>query len=800
MATNKENIQKVQELTKKFWEEQVKASIEKYWEDAFLWGLENTSMEKIQWATPTKTQETTQNNIVDTNKQNENTQQETVTQTQEDTVTSVPTDENTQKFFQQPTKEDLSAQTLEKFKSAFLAWDTATAWVIYSKNKKLKDQFTTFIKEQQKIQTFNNKVTKFENASFEDIKAAMKAWELIKWSEVYNALSPDQKLVVERAYDFSTDLMASPENIQATAEKLYDAMYWDYAKESKDRKDQFQKDTKDLKANMTSLKQQINEYDQNIRNIWDDTQEQYPNLPKSTIAAIVARKTKDLSRARDDLARLYNNDLLEYQNYVDEYELDLSVMKETAAYKSKSVEQAIEMYKGKIDADSKEKLANLEREHEMDMLDKKIKADDALAKWKDSNSDANGKFEWKFNEVEWVWYYDDGKWNMQRLPSVPDGWEYYLREDGTVGVRVRNLNGDIIWQTWLPENIEDIIKAQPWSVLPSKYGTKYNDNGGMQCWEYVNQALWTNMSDSIASKLKVASERTGGWVWDAVVYIPEWTNIEYQKYWHTGLIVDEDWDKWLVRSSNLKWDGKMSDVWVNKNEILWYTPNKYNIYTQLEKSYNSAQIKFMEELDINNVWKDERLQMYDLGLSDAEIFQWRTDNMDAQTRSELTLALDNLNALKWWYNTFDELYENEWAKNSMFGWPSWFEWVWFRYMLPRIEWTKEYVYQELVEAFVWSATLSNMDMIKWVLSDSDLALLKRASAWWLNVDLTQPAFIDIAKKLENAYMKWLGRVEFNGTTYGVSDLTKILNEWVDAGKLKQSTVDAFWRSKWYNTF
>ena len=77
------------------------------------------------------------------------------------------------------------------------------------------------------------------------------------------------------------------------------------------------------------------------------------------------------------------------------------------------------------------------------------------------------------------------------------------------------------------------------------------------------------MWSSIQSKLAVADEKTGK-TWSVAVWIPDPNNKTFAKYWHTWIILWSEWDNWIIKSSNLWWDGRVTTNLVPKSDIIWY--------------------------------------------------------------------------------------------------------------------------------------------------------------------------------------------------------------------------------------
>lgn len=92
--------------------------------------------------------------------------------------------------------------------------------------------------------------------------------------------------------------------------------------------------------------------------------------------------------------------------------------------------------------------------------------------------------------------------------------------------------------------------------------------GGMQCSEYVSLIIGKKMGSSFAEKKANAPDSTGQIgsvaVWDA----------GDKEHGHDGIIVGEEGNNWIVKSSNLRGDGRISTDTIPKSAINnYYTPD-----------------------------------------------------------------------------------------------------------------------------------------------------------------------------------------------------------------------------------
>lgn len=135
---------------------------------------------------------------------------------------------------------------------------------------------------------------------------------------------------------------------------------------------------------------------------------------------------------------------------------------------------------------------------------------------------------------------------------------------------------------WLSENGANLLLAKDSTLIPTRLDKVSAGNPwGKECGEFVNDVFaWTWMGimwDTLDSKLKVASSDEWG-IGNAVVWNP-WNN----STGHTWIIMGEDKDNWLVKSSNLNYDGRISTDKVPKSSMLGYS--EYSVIIDKWMSY-----------------------------------------------------------------------------------------------------------------------------------------------------------------------------------------------------------------------
>ena len=116
----------------------------------------------------------------------------------------------------------------------------------------------------------------------------------------------------------------------------------------------------------------------------------------------------------------------------------------------------------------------------------------------------------------------------------------------------------------------ELLSAPDNAIIPSRLSQTTNKNGWKECGEFVNDVVWSKiMGNTIEDKLAVAKE-TEGKQWSVAVWTPNPNNKTFAKYGHTGIIMGEAGDNWIVRSSNLNGDWRITTDYIPKIAIQGY--------------------------------------------------------------------------------------------------------------------------------------------------------------------------------------------------------------------------------------
>lgn len=129
-----------------------------------------------------------------------------------------------------------------------------------------------------------------------------------------------------------------------------------------------------------------------------------------------------------------------------------------------------------------------------------------------------------------------------------------------------------MWEWQTSSGKPSILNTPDGTIIPTRLSETTNKNGGKECAEFVNDAIGKSLlGSSWASKLNAAPDKSGG-IGSVAIWQPKWGLAEYG---HAGVIVGEQWDNWLIKSSNYKLDWAVSTDVIPKSAIAGYNNNTW---------------------------------------------------------------------------------------------------------------------------------------------------------------------------------------------------------------------------------
>ena len=493
------------------------------------------------------------------------------------TTQEIESNELANKVTEDNIKTEENKKTLASFQAALTSWNKGDLLKISQANPALRDNFNSMIRWE--LSTISNirYVGKYSSFTNDQLSAAVKSWDIVVGSERYNKLpesqrnsfaqyqAQEQAIITseqqQNQFLVDTNQTISFDNILTQLKGIFSTDLrkgYDEVMNS----EEITSTAKDLEGKQNA----INELNATIDWIKEDVQKEYSHLPRSSQAAIIADRTNKLNKSKNALVNEYNSKLGTYQSLKDDAQLEMDFLKYEDAQNKEIYNTALEMYQTERARMDKWELLKFEQES-------KIKAEERAL----LNTKELYKYQQELKELWWEWegrfdwlYFLKNDWTAEKViewgMKINSDWtSTYTYVDSKWRPIVQNydVNGNVIWAS--AENFTqyqtDLLNAPNWAVLPSRLKATTNPNWWKECAEYVNDIFKVWMWNTYASKLKVANETTWS-LWAIAVWQPNPNNKEFAQYWHTWVIVWEstDWKSWHIKSSNFKWDGKISFV------------------------------------------------------------------------------------------------------------------------------------------------------------------------------------------------------------------------------------------------
>ena len=670
-----------------------------------------------------------------------------------------------------------------------------------------KWQLTTYFKSKANADFFR----KYWTYTEKELLNAYQQGKIIIWDEKYNLLPQELRTNFEKllraeqlkatwwAFSFE-DMNWNVVNMSDILKEVNNMFSTNIRKEYEDKINS-PKMSK-LKEDMSAKSTEIWNLDNTIKNLEDDLRAKYPWISEWRLQALLRRDQKELYRKRDDLVVQYNSVAQQYSMNKEEIQYWVELAKYEDSIARDNFKTALTIYqteRARMDEKEKQKFTAAQS---------KLTADRAFQE-KIALLDYENQYrmnEWKFIERdEWI-YFAKNDWSMTLvsngwIKTNSDGGSTYSYVDESWMLRsvYKDVTGKIVnpttENTTLNQKQVDLISSVKWSIIPSKYWTTYNSNWWMQCWEYVNSLAWLKMWDSYDSKLAVANSKTW-WVWDVAVWQVKPNDPKWSQYWHTGVIVWDEWDNWIIKSSNINWDGKISVDRVPKTVVDWYANT--NLMWVSWPNYNDAQKKFLETVDVKDYSSNKNIKdtAKNLWLKETDIYSFKAKTIDPKSKQEYQNIIDSIqrvyNAWDWdWLS--DALWSFEWIGWWPFGWARRTDDQWNIYFQP---WSDAADFAREVESLKSILTLPNLNKMTWTLTDKDISVL-RGAATSLDYSMSESAFKNELNRIKETYAKLLWQTKIYDyvnerwdwyTKSEIQELDVLVKQW----KLKKADVD-YWK-------
>ena len=654
-----------------------------------------------------------------------------------------------------PQEKEDALNTFNNLINSGASFEDVTSFI--QKNPQYKDDYIASYKQSKKQGRKQNFVSKYGNATQQEINQGLKSGNIIIGSDEFNSLSPQKQNEIKALNKQQnsvgrTDLSKFESTLSFN--DILTQVQEVFSSDVREKSEQLMNNPElsEARWKMSDVKKKISSIDDKLENLEDDLKGS--TISRITMNSKLREQRKSLLREKNLLIDEYNAELSTYKLIKDDISDQIWIYKEEDAQNRQNYMLALNLYQqNRAEMREDEKLAFQEQSKErasQTAFNNQI----ALIDYKNSLENTwvtIDKWESRYDGI----YALKSDWTAELVVNGGQSklWDTFVKTriwtDWEPITEVFDIDGNSYWATnnsGLNDTQISLLNAPDQAIIPTRLNKDQlspNNPWGKECWEYVNDifasSIWAKMWDTYQSKLNVANE-TQGALWSIAVWQPDPNNAEFSKYGHAGVIVWEDGDNWVIKSSNLEWDGRISVATVPKSVIDGYRST--NIFEK--DTYSDAQKKFMESISIDDFSskKESKATAESLWLTVKDVYDYKSQNVPKATKSQFETLLRRLNNLKWEDWTFED--RDGFSASIGFG------------LSPfTIPWSSKADYMADLDTFLANITIDNLDKMSGVLTDKDIEILKDAGTA-ISSDLSEEQFVERIWELERIYKRALG--------------------------------------------
>ncbi len=610
---------------------------------------------------------------------------------------------------------------------------------ISAANPELRDDFNAMVKANLKNKAWIDFFKQYNGMSNEEMMTAVNDWKLVTTSDQYKTLPPEQRAAFEqykKEYDASQSWNKDYDKDNFTKQNTVNIVtaptytWLDLRKKSEELMNNPELTTSSAK--LSDLQWEVNDYNDEIDKIEDQVKEQYPNLPSSAQAAIIADRQKSLLRAKNTKLNEYNTELGHYTRLKDNVTQELEFLQYEDSQNKYAYEIKLNQYNE----------------------NRKLMSDAAVAEFTEQNKAAAAdlKFQRELQAIEF-----EANLKEEQKGGIYDTdrqWrEVYIKD--WVSSYVRNEEGDILFtEDKSEQGYKDTITKENGVIVTTRNYTDwrspeyftYDINGNSSTnsnnvvndlvsnikWEwqcgaavnrYVTGQLWISsedfwMWDSYESKSKYIQEWAEPMVWWIAIWNSQWA-----ENWHTWIVTGYDIEKWTVQITDWNWntdpntwkgDEKKFTHDVKISDIYWsdwgfYNPDSIPKAAWYESQDVPLYKKFLE-------WKLTSTDQK--GIKDFETFKVQAEIYQDELTEQWTPQIEKVIELA------KNLRDNApWRKGRIIAWTAWGQFL-----------SADYAdYKAEFEAFISNQALANLVQLKQngatfgALSDKELQFIQSSA-------------------------------------------------------------------------
>lgn len=434
-------------------------------------------------------------------------------------------------------------------------------------------------------------------------------FDALEWKEV------DTGSFYKSIMESMNTMFAKQEEQFQFANSRYETKLAEYKAKQTETNSKFSK-MNDLQTELETLE---DERDDIIRNV----KKQYPNLDYSTQLLIAQNQTLAVDDAIKIKNREYTNafrsyeqarqiDLEIYNEEVKNIDRDVKFMQQVFQNQSTQFQMGANLAMSEFEYARQTQREDMNYQRDIARQDQLLEQEQKLASenreldFKYKMAEAKANMSMQYDYAVKIWDYELANQIALKQADFEMAWGKISYDEN--GFPVYNTWSGTMWGSgllWLLNsgttpvsglsvpnnpNATALLNAKDGDFIPTrlKWPISPWNPWGKECGEYVNDITGLWLGDKLEDKLSKMTNKwvydftTGRyisdesvWIWHAVVWNP-WKN----QWGHTGIVIADNGDSVLVRSSNMSNDWKISDDWVEKSKLLWSTPTNVTYATQ----------------------------------------------------------------------------------------------------------------------------------------------------------------------------------------------------------------------------
>jgi len=508
-----------------------------------------------------------------------------------------------------------STETLNKFNEMLELWVSTTELAQFAvKQPWLKTELNTALKRHFWNKSNLDYVQQFETATDAELTDAIDNKDIVIWSRQYNLLPEETRRRVDRLNTLSsstkeTDFTKDNENVlslTSITDELSQFFSFDLRSRIEEAKNN--PELKQTRNQLEWLQNNISDVDASLESMEDDLKKEFPNLPKSALNALLARRSKDLIRSKNSLVWQYNSKLATYSDMKQDINTEIEISKFEDSQNKQLFQTALWLYQTRRNELRQDEQLRLQEESKIRSEQRQVAAQKELTLFNQKIKDEKVSGKWQTLPDGLYFLRDD--WTADKVYSweeigITKKWntsvKEYRNDDGSITTVFTDLDtqettvwtkdafGNIIYPGWTTTQWTDLrflANQYPWQAW-----AKNNNSAWLTWWAVSDQLKW-EWAEAWINFSQWTSRPSEEW-WNYVNFpdIQDWLAAHAITLWRKKSSIQNwlaQWVGWPSRASNLSYAQDIyEESWIKSpittplNEL-----NDWELYSLM-----SAQIK-----------------------------------------------------------------------------------------------------------------------------------------------------------------------------------------------------------------